>query len=71
MEHKEPFWLVWNPRGDNPQHKHRTPEEALRESERLAQMFPGQAFIVLQSVQAVVADNIQRTDLRPPDDIPF
>lgn len=71
MDHKEPFWFVWNPQGHNPQHKHPTLDSALREAERLARINPGQTFIVLQSVQALTVDNIQRTDLRPASEIPF
>lgn len=72
MQHREPFWLVWNPEGYNPpQCKHNTEEGATREAERLARANPGQTFIVMESVGALVADNIQRTDLRPDSGRPF
>ena len=71
MQHREPFWLVWNPQGYNPQCKHNTEEGATREAERLARANPGQTFIVMESVGALVVDNIQRTDLRPGNDLPF
>lgn len=64
MQHREPFWLVWNPQGYNPQCKYNTEEGATREAERLARANPGQTFIVMESVGALVVDNIQRTDLR-------
>ena len=41
-----------------------TEEGATREAERLARANPGQTFIVMESVGALVVDNIQRTDLR-------
>ncbi|PZO66158.1 MAG: hypothetical protein DI635_00590 [Pseudoxanthomonas suwonensis] len=71
MQHREPFWLVWNPQGYNPQHKHNTLDGATREAERLARANPGQTFIVMESVGALVVDNIQRTDLRPGSELPF
>ncbi|GAP67363.1 hypothetical protein MBSD_n2684 [Mizugakiibacter sediminis] len=71
MQHREPFWLVWNPQGYNPQRKHNTKEGATREAERLARANPGQTFIVMESVCALVVDNIQRTDLRPGNELPF
>jgi len=71
MQHREPFWLVWNPQGYNPQCKHNTEEGATREAERLARANPGQTFIVMESVGALVVDNIQRTDLRPGNEPPF
>lgn len=71
MENNEPFWLVWNPARDKPQHRHSTLDGANREAERLARANPGETFIVLESVSALVVDNIQRTDLRPVLEIPF
>lgn len=71
MQHRKPFWLVWNPQGYNPQCKHNTEEGATREAERLARANPGQTFIVMESVGALVVDNIQRTDLRTGNELPF
>lgn len=71
MQHREPFWLVWNPQGYNPKHKHNTLDGATREAERLARANPEQTFIVMESVRALVVDNIQRTDLRPGSELPF
>lgn len=71
MQHRKPFWLVWNPQGYNPQHKHNSEDGATREAERLARANPGQTFIVMESVGALVVDNIQRTDLRPGSELPF
>ena len=69
MQHRKPFWLVWNPQGYNPQRKHKTLDDATREAERLARTNPGKYFIVMQSVGAMVVDNIQRIDLRPDDKV--
>ena len=71
MQNGEPFWLVWSPDGGAPTHKHATLESAAGEAERLARRNSGQTFIVMESVSAVVVDNIQRTDLRPREEIPF
>ncbi|MGE4366176.1 hypothetical protein [Thermomonas sp.] len=71
MQHREPFWLVWNPRGHNPRHQHSTLDGATREAERLARTNPGEMFIVMESVGALVVDNIQRINLRPEDQLPF
>jgi len=71
MQNNEPFWLVWNPNGHAPRYQHGTLDQAASEAERLARTNPGQTFIVLESVAALVVDNIQRTDLRPREQLPF
>lgn len=73
MQHNEPFWVVWNPNGHSPTHKHDAIEKASREAERLARTNPGQTFVVLESVSAMVVDNLHRTNLRPepPFEPPF
>jgi len=71
MQNNDPFWLVWNPKGHAPTYQHGTLDQATSEAERLARTNPGQTFIVLESVAALVVDNIQRTDLRPRDELPF
>ena len=65
MQHNEPFWLVWNPNGRSPSHKHAALEFAEREAARLARLHKGETFIVLESVVSMMADDIQRTDMRP------
>lgn len=71
MKITSPFWFVWNPTAHVPQYHQRSLHDAKCEAERLARKFPGETFIVLQSVISVVVDNIQRTDLRPDEELPF
>lgn len=70
-----PFWMVWNERGDAPRVKHSTKVSAQREAERLARLNRGQSFIVLESVQACISNDVLVVDMRPADsrsnDIPF
>jgi len=68
------FWFVWNENGNAPTHKHDYFQLAEKEAERLAKMHRGQTFIVLQSVCALVVNEVQKTDMRPADyvdEIPF
>jgi hypothetical protein len=44
------FWMVWNEYGDTPSYKHDTRASADQEAERLAQLHPDKAFIVLKAV---------------------
>jgi len=44
------FWMVWNPNGRAPTHKHTSRRSAVAESERLARLVPGDEFHVLESV---------------------
>ncbi|KQS81726.1 hypothetical protein ASG32_02965 [Methylobacterium sp. Leaf361] len=49
--HLEPYWLV---HGAGPTHyRHETKLSAIREAERLARENPGQAFVVLETVEAI------------------
>ena len=45
------FWLVWNPAGRSPSHRHKSIEDAVKEAERLARQEPGQRFIVLEALR--------------------
>lgn len=44
------FWMVWNPQGRNPTHRHQNYNLAKNEAHRLAQANPGYDFIILHSV---------------------
>jgi hypothetical protein len=59
------FWLVWNPQAGSPTRQHDTFQSARIESERLARANRGQRFIVLQSVEECVIDDIVRTKHEP------
>ena len=57
---KEAFWIVWNPQGRNPTHRHGSEFSANNEAERLARLNPGQVFIVLRAVGARMVNDMQR-----------
>ena len=44
------FFLVWNPAGRNPTHRHGTYDGALAEARRLADLNPGAEFYVLRAL---------------------
>ena len=67
----EPFWLVWNPDGRSPTHKHPSESSAINEAERLARFNPGATFIVLESVCASRVDDMMRINMRAVIDPPF
>jgi len=43
------FWMVWNPNGREPAHKHLSKQAADTEADRLAGDNPGQVFYVLKA----------------------
>lgn len=69
------FWMVWNPRGHAPTHRHSTEGLADIEARRLARKCPGQAFVVLKEMYAVCTAEpvppVKRVDLDKLDEIPF
>lgn len=66
------FWMVWNPQGRAPTHKHPSPDQALTEAERLARLNPGQKFYVLEALEMRSVESMQRVTLVGPDDeVPF
>ena len=67
---QEAFWIVWNPQGRNPTHRHLSEFSALNEAERLARMHPGQVFIVLRAVGARMVDDMQRVSFVE-EEVPF
>ena len=66
-----PFWMVWNPAGRAPLHRHGTELSAITEAERLARANPGQLFIVLTTVCARHVVDIMRIDMRANNEPPF
>lgn len=65
-----PFWMVWNPQGHAPTHKHPTALAAKAEAERLARTNPGAKFIVLQALGSCSFNTCQWTMIDH-DPIPF
>lgn len=74
MSPPSPFWLVWNPQGNNPTFRHHSREAAQAEAERLARLAPGQRFYVLAALSVTHKVDVQTThfdimDLI--DEVPF
>lgn len=67
----DPFWLVWNPEGRAPTHKHDSPQSAAREAERLARLNPGQEFVVLKATASVKVRDVEWVVAPDEDGIPF
>lgn len=66
--HEDTFWIVWNPRGRNPEIRHSMFEKACAEAKRLAHANPGQDFIVLEARTSFKLVNVVQTDY---DMVPF
>ena len=67
---KTPFWVVWNPNGHIPMHKHTDEESAMREAKRLAKERPDDTFYVLKPIAGVKVNDYQITRFDD-DEIPF
>jgi hypothetical protein len=69
---RDKFWLVWNPKGRNPLHRHDSYDAALAESKRLAEQHADESFYVLVALS--VSQRIQPvtvTELDGDPEIPF
>lgn len=64
----EAFWLVWNPEGNAPKHRHGSESSATKEAERLATLNPNARFYVLKALSYREVNNMVRVEL---DDVPF
>ena len=65
-------FLVWNPRRGLPTVSHETFEVAVKESERLAQLNPGQTFFVMAPVgHSLVEEPRIFQSYASADEIPF
>lgn len=64
-ETKRAFWVVWNPNGRTPIHRHDSENSAVNEAERLAKHCPGEKFFVLQATALRTIDAMQRVLLIP------
>jgi hypothetical protein len=70
------FWMVWNVNGGTPRFKHFSKALARAEAERLSRQSPGDLFIVLAAVDAVISEvtppeTVKLTKPTPDDMIPF
>lgn len=63
------FWLVWNPKGRAPTHRHASEASATDEAERLARVNRGETFVVLESVCSRQVDDMVRVSLRAASDL--
>jgi hypothetical protein len=74
MLHADPYWLVIRagrePVLASPAH-HTTPGAARTEAERLAKAYQGVQFVVLETVSAHRAVDMEVVDLRPDRGVPF
>lgn len=69
-----PFWVVWNPQGNNPTMRHQSREAAQDEAERLARINPGQNFYVLASLSVSFKSDVTTTHfdvMELIDEVPF
>lgn len=70
---KQPFYIVWNPRGTHPPRtRHPSKHLAQKEAERLALAHPGNNFFVMQShVRVAATEKPLDIDYFDIDEIPF
>lgn len=77
-EHTAKFWMVYGLKRGMPSYKHQSKADARQEAERLSRQAPGELFVVLAAVDAVVSPILdpQTVKLSKPqrdasDDLPF
>lgn len=56
---KKAFWIVWAFESEAPTRMHASKEEALKEAERLAGMYPDKPFHVLQAISTSQAKIVE------------
>lgn len=70
VQHEEDcFWMVWNPAGHAPTHRHTSERSAVNEAERLARANQGAEFFVLVASHKRCVDAMQR--IRLTEEMPF
>ncbi len=74
----EKFWMVWNVQRNAPRYQHTSKKSAQAEARRLSANAPGELFVVLAAVDAVIAPVLDPQPVKlvkpkadPNDDIPF
>jgi hypothetical protein len=65
------FWLVWCSGGGAPIHRHHTPEAAMAEAKRLAQLHQGHDFYTLQATGMARKVEVEWQDAKPYERMPF
>ena len=68
-DRQEAFFLVWNPKGQNPKRRHEHEYQATAEAERLARANPGEEFYVMEARELRVMESMKRVMFVHP--IPF
>ena len=63
MEEEHEFWIVWNPRGQNPAYRHGSKESAEDEAERLALTNPRYRFYVMKAESYFKLKSVEKHDL--------
>ncbi len=63
------FYMLWNPNRNLGTYKHPTPEAANAEARRLANLHPGEKFIVLQAIGHV--EKVETTWVEYGEPVPF
>lgn len=64
-------WLVWNPSHEYPRHRHADANQAVKESERLARLHPGQRFFVMKAVGCSLVEAPKVYKAYEDDGVPF
>lgn len=66
----ETFFVVWNPKGGNPSHRHQTAKAARAEAERLCRS-TGEAFYVLEALGQVAPKTVVQPEWTEAINLPF
>jgi hypothetical protein len=68
MAEEPTFWMVYDPQGETPTRQHTSENNAIHEAERLAAMFPGHNFYVLEPISVTTFPRAITTRL---EKVPF
>lgn len=67
--HTNKFWMVLGT--GTPTYRHHSADSARNEAERLARQFPGETFVVLESIASVCKSDVQWEDHIDCSTVPF
>lgn len=68
MDKQPTFWMVYDPQGRAPTYQHTSENNAIHEAERLATLFPGHNFYVLEPITVTTYSRAITTHL---EKVPF